>query len=87
MPASVDKAADKDSEEDDEAENHENAGGDHPGGPRWTKFEDGAAIMLVDVESKEPNYTYTCKYISLHTTPYTRYLHTWLIFTRFLHAI
>ncbi len=58
MPASADKAADGDSEEDGEEELNENAG---PGGPRWTKFEDEAAIMKVDVESKEPEYAYTCK--------------------------
>ncbi len=29
--------------------------------PNWSKFEDGAAIMEVDVESVEPQFNYTCK--------------------------
>ena len=77
VPASAEKAADGDSEEDVEEPINEHAG---PSGPRWTKFEDGAAIMQVDVESKEPDYSYTCKYISIYIhaiyTLFTRYLHT-----------
>ena len=77
VPASAEKAADGDSEENVEEAINEHAG---PSGPRWTKFEDGAAIMQVDVESKEPDYSYTCKYISIYIhniyTLFTRYLHT-----------
>jgi hypothetical protein len=69
VPASADKAVADDNSEDDGKEDGEEKKNEHegPGGPRWTKFEDGAAVMQVDVESKEPDYSYTCKYISLNT--------------------
>ncbi len=43
--------------------------------------------MQVDVDSKEPQHTYTCKYICLQTF-YYYYSHAiYTLFIRYLHAI
>ena len=77
VPASADKAADGDSEEDGEEELNEHA---RPGGPRWTKFEDGAAIMQVDVESRTRSMP-----IHVSRSLYTRFILIYTLFTRYLH--